>query len=28
MQFTGVVKSFDADEGVGTIVRSPIVPRS
>lgn len=23
MQFTGVVKSFDADEGVGTIVREP-----
>ncbi len=21
MQFTGIVKSFDADEGVGTIVR-------
>lgn len=23
MQFTGVVKSFDADEGVGIIVREP-----
>ena len=23
MQFTGVVKSFDADTGVGTIVRDP-----
>lgn len=23
MQFTGIVKSFDADEGVGYIVREP-----
>ena len=23
MQFTGIVKSYDAEEGVGTIVRDP-----